>query len=297
MAVINQEIVREFVRGMLPSGPFWSQPGEQEDAAERFVRSVSAAFIGTGSVLDTPAQPGVVDFVCTLDAIIDPARTPYRSVLLQYYEYLQIPECTPIPADLEELRAIVVQANSARPVYTPSGLKSWIESQLPLVEVNESLPLAVLPFEVPKVDDGWWAVVEIWYTPFLNSAENILCVARPVVQGSNDIRLVQPQAFWSLGVPQGPSIVASEVALLWDEQRPTSTFIMERFDAGMLLLEIAILSPVLTKDVMTGDQIFPLLGPSTVVSTEIWRVRNVGRDFPGGLGSFQTMGATTVTLP
>jgi hypothetical protein len=291
------EQIRAVVRQYLPAGPFWNQPGPYKEAADRWVNAIALALNGTGAVLGTPEKPGIVEFVSCLNVYMRPETTPFRSVLLQYYEYLQIPTCTPIPEDLEALRAIVVGANTAAPVYTPSGLRSWINAQLPLVEVTESLPLMVPPFVPPVPADGWWAVVEIWYSPLIYPESTVLCVARPVAPGSNDIRLVQPQAVWSITPTAPPVVRGDEVALLWSEQRADTDLTVRRYDAGMVLQETAILAAVTPGDAAYGFDIFPGVGAATDVQGETWTV-DASRsfaDFPT-LGSVPTMATESITL-
>lgn len=287
--------IETVVREYLPDGAFWQQPGVQLDALDRWVRAVGLAFHGTGAILGTDDAPGLVEFMSCLNVFMLPATTPFRSVLLQYYEYLQIPTCTPIPNDLEELRAIVVGAATASAVNTPAGLRSWINAQLPLVEVSESLPLFVPPLVPPVPADGWWAVVEIWYSPLLNNADIILCVSRPVVRASNDIRLVFSKAVWSVTPSAFPVVLASEVALLWSEQRSSTDLVVKRFTLLMAELESVTLTAVTPADSVLGNDIFPLIDGTHDAHDEIWTV-SATRTFPDDLGVFSTMNTVAVTL-
>lgn len=292
---VSVEIMTELGLAYLPEGSFWDQPGGQREAADRFATAIGRAMVGSGVLLGTDTAPGIASFMACLDQLMNPATTPYRSVLLQWYDYLAIPTCTPIPDDLEELRSIVVGANTAIPVNTPSGLRSWVNAQLPFVEVSESLPLLYPPFPVPAIADGWWAVVEIWYSPLIDVAETVLCVSRPVVRGSNDIRLVYPDAVWSVTPAAFPVVRGDEVALLWTEQRAATAITAKRFDLGMVELESVVLPSVDAFDSMTSSDIFPLVNDATDVHDQIWTA-TAERVFPDGLGTLDTMQEIEVTL-
>lgn len=283
MAAVAVEIVRNQIRQYLPSGAFWDQPGVQRDAANRFVNAVADAMLGDGSVIgDTPTNPGLVEFISCLNIYMRPETTPYRSVLLQWYEYLAIPSCVAIPEDLEDLRAIVVGAATSASVNTPDGLRSWINATLPTVEVSESLPLLLVPVVAPSPGDGWWAVVEIWFSPLLDDAETVLCVARPVVRGSNDIRLVSPNALWTVNSSNPPVVRGDEVALTWSAQRADTDLKVQRF-SGIIELEAVILPSVTPDDGIIGSDLFPLVGPATDVQGEQWTLTANRTYSPGTL--------------
>lgn len=168
------DVARNLVRSFMPDGFFW-----RGEAGDRFVEAMANSWADS------------VQFIADLTAAIDPARTPHRSVLLQYWAYFDN-DCIAIPIDTEELRTLVLAFLSIRAIETPAGQEAFIEGLLPLAEFAESLPVSWIPADVPFLVEPTGRVIQIWYPPLIYPAEYINCIARPVTQAADAIQHATP---------------------------------------------------------------------------------------------------------
>lgn len=249
--------LRAFLRALLPRGSFW-----QGAAAERFLDGMVNAFTPTAERIQ--AMPGAI--------------APFgadRPVLLQWYDFLAKVDCVAVPVDTEELRARVLALLAAESVAFPAGLDAAVLAYLPLVELDDLLPLSILGwnpsgppalYTLPAPLDPWWAVVEAWYPPTLIPEEQLLCVLRPFLPGVAVARPTPPAALWHLPAPSVPSTVASDLALHWREMRADTELVLERrLTLGLVLLESVTIDPVDVAGVSLASDLFPLLSPGSTI--------------------------------
>jgi len=246
-----------FLRTLLPRGNFWRGP-----AAERFVDGV------VGALGPVAAE------IRSLPDTVSPFLAD-RPILLQWYEYLRKIECVATPADTEDLRTRVLALLAAASTAFPAGLEQAALAYLPLIELDDLLPLSVLGwsttedpavFMISAPCDPWSDVVEAWYPPLLVPVEQVLCVLRPFVPGVAVIRPVAPAALWYQPVLTSE---AGAIALHWSEMRDSTELVLERRAlVGDILLETVTIDPVEVSGRVLASDLFPLLSPATDLSDQ-----------------------------
>jgi hypothetical protein len=251
---------RAFARDLLPRGAWW-----RGQAAERFLDGLTAALAPTLELLES------------LPDIVWPWEAD-RPILEQWHSYLEKVRCVATPALLEDLRARVLNLLRADPTVFPDGLESTILAYLPLVEINDLLPLSILGYNLPGPPDVLtmpfaldpaWANVEIWYPSTLITREQVLCVVRPFIPGAAIARPVAPLALFHR---PAPSTLAGDIALHWAAMRATTDLALERrVVIGNALLETVALLDIVDADRMLVSDLFPLLSPGTSLAGQYLR--------------------------
>jgi hypothetical protein len=241
-----------FLRTLLPRGNFWRGP-----PAERFVDGIVAA-LGPVAAEIRSLPDTVAPFLAE------------RPILLQWYEYLRKIDCVATPADTEDLRTRVLALLAAASTAFPAGLEQTVLAYLPLVEIDDLLPLSVLGwstvadpsvFTIAAPCDPWSDVVEVWYPPLFVPVEQVLCVLRPFIPGVAVIRPVAPAALWYQPVLTNE---AGAIALHWSQMRDATELVLERRTiVGDVLLETVTIDPVNVSGRVLASDLFPLLAPAT----------------------------------
>jgi hypothetical protein len=192
MATIDT--LREVVRDLLPSGPFWLS-----DAVASYVEALAGAFVE------------LVDFIESLPATLSPL-TAARAVLVDWWEYMRS-ECSATPTDTEELRAKVLEALAAPPSYTFAGLQGVVSANVQgIVELRELPAVSDIPSDVPFDVNPHARILEAWYSSFLTSEAQLRCVLGVFAQAADTIRLVSPDT--ELRIHGGN--LADERAMAWE---------------------------------------------------------------------------------
>lgn len=191
MATIDT--LREVVRDLLPSGPFWLS-----DAVASFVEALASAFVE------------LVDFIESLPDTINPL-TAGRDVLVDWWEYMRS-ECSATPTDTEELREKVLEALAAPPSYTFAGLQGVVSANVQgIVELRELPAVSDVPSDVPFDVNPHARILEAWYSPFLTSEAQLRCVLGVFAQAADTLRLLVPDT--ELRIHGGA--LADERAMAW----------------------------------------------------------------------------------
>jgi hypothetical protein len=186
------DTLREVVRDLLPSGPFWIS-----DAVTSFVNALAGAFVD------------LVDFSDGLPAAINP-RTAAHDVVVDWWSYIRS-SCSATPVDTEELRAQVLKALAAPPSYTFAGLQGVVSANVPgIVELREQPAISEVPFDVPGDVNEHARILEVWFTPFLTNEAQLRCVLGVFAQAADTIRLASPDTAYS-----APGGLADEQAITW----------------------------------------------------------------------------------
>jgi len=198
--------LEQFISDLLPDGFFW-----RGEAAERFVRALARAW----------QTPG--DFVGDLRDAIYPGTCGY-DVLVQWWDFLRGDlACVAIPTDIEDLRERVLALLSAADAGTPAGLRVVIQSYLPYVDVYESLPVSWIPSTVPFDVEPTGRVLEVWYSPLINTEASVRCVVEAFKAAADALRLVSPTLTWGTSGP-----IASENLIRWTYVDGTARLYVER---------------------------------------------------------------------
>lgn len=248
-----------YLSDILPLGRFWEGP-----PAERFIDGTAGAF------------EELVILLCNLDRETAPFFAQ-RPVLIQWLDYLRRVDCVATPVDTEDLRDRVLALLGAESSAFPAGLRATVQGYLPFVEIQDDLPLSVLGFSatsagaplyiIPAPLDPHGAIVEVWFTPVIDSEALVLCVVRPFAPAVSVIRPVSPSAVFSHPVPA--SHLAGSIALHWDEMRSVSDLHIERRPLIGAPIEIVDVLDIAQKDIKTMDELFPLLGPGTSITGQV----------------------------
>lgn len=192
---------RQFIDAIRPQGSSWSGPG-----AASTMDAIARALAGDRD------GGSLVERIERIPRDATPFETQYRSVLEQYYNYLRVVYCVPIPTDTEDLRSLVVESYTARSAAFASGFRARVQSYLPLVSIDDRPPSSVLPFELPAPLDVGHAV-ELWYTPLVGDTEEIVrCTAEAFAPAKSPIRVVAPALVFNN--PDNGSL-AGDMALQW----------------------------------------------------------------------------------
>jgi hypothetical protein len=170
------DTLREVVRDLLPSGPFWLS-----EAVASYVEALASAFVE------------IVDFIESLPDTINPL-TAARAVLVDWWEYIRS-TCSATPTDTEDLRERVLAALAAPLSYTFQGLQAVVSANVPGTVVLRELPaLSEVPFDVPADVNEHARILEVWFSPLLTSEAQLRCVLGAFAQAADALRLVSPDA-------------------------------------------------------------------------------------------------------
>lgn len=246
---------RAWLRTIIFRGSFW-----EGDPVERFLDGIVNALGPTAErIVSLP------DAVAPFDAD--------RAVLLQWYDFLAKVACVAVPAETEDLRTRVLELIAADSTAFPDGLTRAVLAYLPLLELNDLLPLSILGWNtsgppavltIPAPLDPWWAIVEAWYPPTIVPEEQVICVLRPFIPGVALARPMAPSALYN--VP-APSTLAGKIALHWREMRADTELVLERRTTlGGALIETETIDPVDVKARELISDLFPLLNAASNLS-------------------------------
>lgn len=214
------EAFRGYLKGSAPTGTFWRGP-----AFDRFIDALTNAYKPT------------VELICSIPTTATPFATPHRDILLQYLEYLDRVGCVPIPVDIEELRQRVLDLYAADSVAFLAGWQLAVVAYLPLVVPRDDDAASLVPVDVYGPVDGATHAVTAWYSELetSNPVEHVECVMRALAPATSTIRLVTPELTFSN--PTDGQLVGN-LGIWWQEMIAESTFKVELYDAGMVLVEV-----------------------------------------------------------
>jgi hypothetical protein len=172
----TKDTLREVIRDLLPSGPFWIS-----DAVSSYVAALAEAFTA------------IVDFIDGLPAAINP-RTAAYAVLVDWWDYIRS-DCSATPSDTEELRAQVLEALAAPPSYTFAGLQGVVSANVPgIVELRELPAVSAVPFDVPCEINEHGRILDVWFSELITNEAQLRCVLGVFAQAADTLRLLSPDA-------------------------------------------------------------------------------------------------------
>ena len=240
--------LHNLIQDFLPEGFFWRGP-----AADRFVDALTDALLPAATFID-----GLCDCIFP--------GTAARSILVQWWNYLEALGCLAIPIDDDKLRAAVLGILGAANADTPAGLAAYIGGFLPFVELTESLPVSTLPRAVPFDLEPTGRILEVWHAPLIDPTETVRCVVRPIVRAGDALRLVSSSATW---IHNGP--LASDTGFAWTYANGSSLDVERAPGSGQPATETNTIPLTSQHGFIATADAFPLLNPSDAIAGQEFR--------------------------